>query len=119
MAFTPEELEFLHTTLEDRAEVCADEGDYSEAGRINALVTDAPVIPGGDAEWLVEYLQGWDDEPAAVTLRAKLAALIQAYRDLDNFYLGIDEDNEDTPEILAEQERLFGLIGGLNGDCRR
>lgn len=78
--YTPEELSWLHTILEGRAEVAADDGDQAEADRLGAMVNDAPVISNDDAEWLIEHLQDFDDEPAAMTLRAKLAALIEAGR---------------------------------------
>jgi hypothetical protein len=50
---------------------------------------------------------------------AHQAKLDAAYKALDDFYLTLNEDNEDTPETLAEQERLFNLIHSLNGDARR
>lgn len=125
MAFTPGELSFLHTILEGRAEVLADQGDHTGEQRLTAMVNDDPVISSEEAEILLEHAQDFDDYDddedavAIKSLRAKLAALIEAYKALDNFYLTLNEDNEDTPEMLAEQERLFDLIKGLNGDCRR
>jgi len=50
---------------------------------------------------------------------AHQAKLDAAYKQLDDLYLTVDDENEDTPEILAEQERLFNLIHSLNGDARR
>lgn len=120
MAFTPDELSWLHTILEGRAEVIADDsdGDTAEADRVAAMINDNPVISAGDADWILEHAQDFDDEPAVVTLREKLAALIEAYKELTDFYLRVDDENEDTPEILAEQLRLFDLVRGLNGDTR-
>jgi hypothetical protein len=79
-AFTNEELSILHTILEGHAEVLADGGDQAEANRLLVMVNDAPVISSDDAEWLIDDLQDFDDEPGAVTLMAKLTHLLKAER---------------------------------------
>lgn len=123
MALTTEELNYLRTLFEARAEVeeQSDEVNQVELDRLNAMINDNPVISSDDAEWMVEHLQDFveDDGQVAVNLRIKMVNLIAAYAELDQFYLGLNEDNEDTPEGLAEQERLFDLIHSLNGDARR
>ena len=123
MALTTEELNYLRTLFEARAEVeeQSDEVNQVELDRLNAMINDNPVISSDDAEWMVEHLQDFveDDGQVAVNLRVKMVNLIAAYAELDQFYLGLNEDNEDTPEGLAEQERLFDLIHSLNGDARR
>ena len=123
MALTTEELNYLRTLFEARAEVeeQSDEVNQVELDRLNAMINDNPVISSDDAEWMVEHLQDFveDDGQVAVNLRIKMVNLIAAYAELDQFYLGLNEDNEDTPEGLAEQERLFELIRSLNGDARR
>jgi hypothetical protein len=78
MAYTPDELSWLHTLLEGHAEVAADQGDRVWADHLLAMVCDDPVISPADAEWLVEELQDWDDEPGAISLRDKIAALIES-----------------------------------------
>ena len=123
MALTTEELNYLRTLFEARAEVeeQSDEVNQVELDRLNAMINDNPVISSDDAEWMVEHLQDFveDDGQVAVNLRVKMVNLIAAYAELDQFYLELNEDNEDTPEGLAEQERLFDLIHSLNGDARR
>jgi hypothetical protein len=79
-AYTAEELSWLHTILEGHAEVALDNGDDAEAERMSAMICDDPVISALDAEWLIEDLQDFEDEPAADSLRRKLAALIEAQK---------------------------------------
>jgi hypothetical protein len=81
--FTNEELGWLHTLLEGHAEVAADDGDTAESDRLSSLISDHPVISPADAEWLIDDLEDFDDEPSAVTLRDKLALIIAAHREVD------------------------------------
>lgn len=123
MALTTEELNYLRTLFEARAEVeeQSDEVNQVELDRLNAMINDNPVISSDDAEWMVEHLQDFveDDGQVAVNLRVKMVNLIAAYAELDQFYLGLNDENEDSEEGLAEQLRLIELIRSLNGDARR
>jgi hypothetical protein len=79
--FTEDELSWLHTFLEGYIEVIEEEGSthIAEAARLQTLICDNPQISREDAEWLLEFAQDTDDdEPGITTLRAKLAALIEA-----------------------------------------
>lgn len=40
----------------------------------------------------------------------KAKTLAELEDELETFYLGVNDENEDTPEILAEQERLQNAI---------
>jgi hypothetical protein len=102
--FTNEELGWLHTLLEGHAEVAADNGDQIEAARLSAMVNDAPVISSADAEWMVEDLQDYDDEPDAISLRAKLAALIAAYRDTFNANL-----TTENTKVIRIWDTIYGF----------
>ena len=43
------------------------------------------------------------------------ATLKQLEEQLDALYSTVNDENEDTPEILAEQERLLTAIEGRKG----
>ena len=79
-AFTHDELSWLHTLLEGHAEVAADDGDQAESDRLSAMICDDPVISPADAEWLIDDLEDFDDEPSAAALRDKLALIVAAHR---------------------------------------
>jgi hypothetical protein len=75
-AYTHEELSWLHTILEGHAEVAPDDGDEAEAQRLQAMICDNPIISRDDAEWLIDDLEDFEDEPGADSLRRKLALII-------------------------------------------
>ena len=62
------------------------------------------MISPADAEWLVEDLQDYDDEPGAVSLCAKLAALIAAYRDTFNVNL-----TTDNTKVIRLWDTIYGF----------
>ena len=125
--FTNEELGWLHTLLEGHAEVAADDGDTAESDRLSSMVCDNPVISPADAEWMVEDLQDYDDEPRSSACATKLIGAdrgILRFRDHQRhrhrpvrrprYGSGLDAESRCRPRITRAQVTSAGYrIGTL------